>query len=494
MRSLAAALAVATLAAVGPASAEPVQYCRTGYSAGEADFCVSLATYQNATTGSPDVFLSLRIPRSTAHGWTAIGTGAAMAGSLMIIVYGDPSSPSNPTVSIRTIDGHHQPHPLNSTWTPLPSDASVSILQSRWKLLPTKRHEDEKDYPLPPAGPATHAAEVSLVCHACTSSTLSITSHSQPFIWAWNDRQDFAGNFPLDARLEMHRHRSGSGGFGTFYVDMARSVIVTPDPSAARPPPILLSSEGSGNNVGTSDSPIGVAGFISSLRERPLPRLHGLLMTFAFLVLFPLGVVWIRARAVPMRATPFARHWIVQAAAMAVAWIAVAVGVVMTGFRPPGTWTAHQWVGIVIALALGVQSLLGWRHHVRFVRIRRRTAVSYGHIWLGRVVVGGGWANLLMGMWLSGHGGAAIGLVAGVVVVEAVGLGVWVARAAQTAKSEKQGGIPGDERGGAAGEGGVEDYFALEMSGDEFDDSEDEEGGDDDKQRLVKGARGVKAE
>lgn len=466
-----AAWALASLAL--PALAEPVQYCRNGYREGQIDFCVGISTYQNATTQKSDVFFSLSIPRSSALGWTALGTGAAMAGSLMFIVYGDPTS-APPVVSIRTIDGHHQPHPIDGNT--LPSGASVQLLHSAWQPVPkpklASRHEDEPDYPRPPSVPASHTAEIALACYGCgAGAPVSARTHSQPFIWAWNDRQDFGGEFPLDARLDMHRHHSGSGGFGTFYVDMARSVIAASDPAAAKAPGI---QPGAGQNrVGTSDEPIGVEGLFKSMKERPLPRAHGFLMGVAFLVGFPLGVVLMRAAG----GNPFKRHWMVQMAATALTWLGVAVGAVMTGGRPPKS--VHQWVGVVIALSLGVQAVLGWRHHVLFLRIRRRSGVSHAHIWIGRAALLAGWFNVLSGLRHSGHGGLTVGLVAGLVVVEAVGVSVWVFRARRRAAAALKG--PGQgEAHALMPTTGADDYFSLEMSDDEF---ETDGEGDDRKEK-----------
>jgi hypothetical protein len=49
--------------------------------------------------------------------------------------------------------------------------------------------------------------------------------------------------------------------------------------------------------------------------------------------------------------------------------------------------TTHQWLGIFLGLGVVVQSWLGWRHHVIFVKTGRRTAVSNYHVWIGRALV-----------------------------------------------------------------------------------------------------------
>ncbi|GAB1312612.1 hypothetical protein MFIFM68171_02822 [Madurella fahalii] len=467
------------------ALAERVQYCRFGHQDAEIDFCMGVSSYLNTSTSHHDLNIALSVRRSSPLGWTAIGTGPSMAGALMFVVYGDPTSGRDPVVSIRTIDGHHQPRaishfPISSRDGRLGAD--VRLTHAKWEPLHDgdnaslpRRHDDHDPPPPPPpsTGP-THAAVISLTCYSCglfPGSSISATSSSQPWIWAWNDRQRFeADAYTADAHLTMHRHRAEGGGFGTFYVDMARAVSDAPAPAV--PEPFV---EGV-TRLGTSDAPIGLGGWLASLWERPLPRAHGWLMSAAFLVVFPAGAVLIRLTKGAGKGTPFRRHWFAQATATALAWAGAAVGALMTGGRLPRT--VHQWLGGGIVLALLVQSLLGWQHHVRFLRIRRRTWLSHAHIWLGRVIVAGGWVNVMLGMLLAGRGAFPVALVVALIVVEAIGLSFFLwrtqraaAKKATSGGSEAHALMPRDD--------GTDEYFALELS-DEDEDDEDNEGDDDD--------------
>lgn len=474
------------LLALPLALAEQAQYCRFGHQHGEADFCMGLSTSFNTVTLQHDLHIALSVRRSSALGWTAIGTGASMAGALMAIVYGDPSSGADPVVSIRTTNGHHEPQLLTTTT----GGAHITITSAKWHPLPAApnqttpqalpRHEDSSPAPPLPTGPPTHTALISLTCHSCAlfpgSSISPVKSHSQPMIWAWNDRQAFDA-YPDDARLEMHHHGRGSGGFGKFYVDMARAVLdgdgVAP-PAAGELP--LEGGEGGGLLllVGASESPIGVVGWFMAMWENPLARVHGFVMGLAFVVMFPFGVVLIRLRG--KSGVPFRRHWVVQAVATVLAWTGAVLGIVMSGGRWPRT--VHQWLGVVIVLGLAVQAVLGWRHHVRFVMIRKRSWVSYGHIWLGRVAVVAGWANVLLGMLLAGRSRVGVMLIGGLAVVEAVCLCFFVWRAQRDA-GKKQ--VVPDE---AEGEGlalmptgtAADDYFVLEMSDEDSEDMSEDEG------------------
>ncbi|KAK1834620.1 hypothetical protein QBC39DRAFT_300789 [Podospora conica] len=441
------------------ATAEPVQYCKTGYADGQADFCVALATYHNATADAWDVYLSMTVPRSSPLGWTAVGTGPAMAGSLMFIVYGDPTLP--PVLSIRTSAGHHQPAPLNESNTPLvlPPRASLSVLHAKWHPVHLPRHGgggDDANYPIKPTHAATHVASVKVACYGCGHpALLPPSSDSHPFIWAWNDRQDFNGAFPADAHLAMHRHASGGGGFGTFYVDLARSHAE----GMAFAPTVQAGMD----RVGTSDAPMGgVGGVFKALRDRPLVKLHGLLMGVVFMVVFPLGVVVMRMPG--SGGGGFKRHWKVQVAGSGMAVMGAVVAGVMTGGGVPRT--GHQWVGVGVVGALVVQGVLGWRHHVGFVKGEGRKGwVTRGHVWLGRVVLAAGWVNVVMGMGLSGHGWVGMGVVGGLAVLEAVGVWVVVWRARRRGEGPvlKVEGHALMER-----DGGDADYFVLEMTDDEF--------------------------
>ena len=70
---------------------------------------VGVTTYINRTTSARDLSLSLSVPKK--YGWGAVGIGNKMAGSTMFITY--PSSIKNQTtLSVRTANGHNEPHPL----------------------------------------------------------------------------------------------------------------------------------------------------------------------------------------------------------------------------------------------------------------------------------------------------------------------------------------------------------------------------------------------
>jgi hypothetical protein len=400
-----------------PTLAEPVQFCKFGDPARpneDVDFCLGLTTWRNATTGAHDVYLTFSHTRrqSSAKGWTAVGTGDEMAGSLMFIVYGDPSSGEKPIVSIRGATGHHQPTLLTQAQM---GGGDLRVLRSDWM-----RHKSSQ-----PGGTVT--AMVSAVCFSCTlwpgTGALSATATSQPWIWAWNKAQEF-DVYTYDAHLQMHAHHAGNGGWGRFYVNMARAESTStylPSVPIIRPDIEAL---------GASESPDlfasgGITGYITS---HPALRAHGLLMALAFLLLFPAGVFAMRSGS----SRAFKYHWIIQAAASAAMAGGVAAGLTLQHKID----TAHQVLGLSLASALGIQSYLGWKHHVDFVRIRRRTWISHAHIWTGRSVMLGGYVNLVLGLILRGYSRLHVGLVVLFMVMQSLAMIVWVWRQAKRAAAQ----------------------------------------------------------
>lgn len=427
----------------------------------------------------------------------------------MFIVYGDPvnGTEKEPIVSIRTVEGHRQPQLIEDFGTVAGKGFNIQVLSSSWKEgspVPAtngkmKRHDDHDEHAIiPTPGTKTYLADVLLACYSCSlwssgpgswRTSISAKDSSQPFLWAWNDRQDFAGNFTRDARLKMHRHHgSETGGYGFFWADMTRSVLSASDyvgnPTTADLLKILSVVPGA-KMLATSEEPMSASGWLGKLASNPLPKTHAFFMTVAFLFLFPLGVMLIRSGG-----NAFQKHWLVQALASVFTLAGAGVGLYMTGRRVPSTF--HQWLGLSITLALVLQVILGWRHHMDFLRIRRRTWISYGHIYLGRGAVLAGWVNVILGLRLSGHARVDIWGIGIFIAMEAAVVCWWVWRAAQ--RKAKL-----DANGGQGGKGGVEDgegesyglmarnghgsggadgeYFRLSMSEDDLSSSEDEEEG-----------------
>ncbi|KAM0253850.1 hypothetical protein ACHAQJ_007134 [Trichoderma viride] len=381
-------------------SATPSQYCLFGLPRDEVDFCMAVSLYHNHSTSAHDVYLSVAVRRSNdshALGWTAIGAGSKMAGSLMFVLYGDPESSDakSPTLSVRTVTtGHALPLQVKDT----AKDLDIRISETKW----TKAVND-----------TLYVATASIVCYACSKwqgTEVSPESASQPWIWAWNKQQRMK-TFSPDQQLEMH---ALIDGYGYFYVDMKEATTH----NAGTIPTFDVTGEDS--NIGTSDRPIEEkkTGLWQKLLSRPLAHLHGFFMMTAFLLLFPAGAVAIRSGS----DNSFKYHWVIQAMAIVFAFSGAVIAIIMSDrvFGSP-----HQIAGMAIVSLLAVQALLGWRHHVDFIRIFRRTWISYAHVSLGFVLLLAGWANVISGLVLYGFSKFGTVMIGLFILLEVVGVGSW---------------------------------------------------------------------
>ncbi|CAG8421538.1 unnamed protein product [Penicillium salamii] len=359
--------------------------------------------HHNISSNAYDMYLSMTVTRADGSdkGWTAVGTGPSMTGSLMVIVYGEPLSGESPIVSIRTTNGHHQPKLITKEDA---GCADIRLLQTRW--------EPVQD---PLSKSSAYIAKVVLVCYSChlwPGSPIEATATSHPWIWAWNEDQQFSV-FAYDAHLRMHKHHAGNGGWGRFYADMSRSI------NNARKLPSVPSIQPRVRTLGTSDTPMSLHGAWDAVRSRPMVHSHGILMGLAFLLLFPGGVFMIRVPS----SQSFRWHSILQLAASACAFAGGTLGLIMTRGKFA---SLHQIEGLLILMAVGVQGVLGWAHHLVFLRLKRRTWISHTHIWTGRIILLLGWTNMVSGMAQQGFGMLWMVLVSGIVLGELTGLSLWV--------------------------------------------------------------------
>jgi hypothetical protein len=143
--------------------------------------------------------------------------------------------------------------------------------------------------------------------------------------------------------------------------------------------------------------------------------LHGATLLVAFIGAFPAGTIAIKLRS----PRAFQYHWMIQVAAFILAMTGVIIGLVLS---PNLRTSHHKQLGVVIGSLLFLQLLSGWRHHVVFLKIRRRTWISKTHTWLGRCIIGAGWCNLVVGLSIAGYADKYIYLIAVLVWIEAIAL------------------------------------------------------------------------
>ncbi|KAH7407039.1 hypothetical protein DE146DRAFT_417674 [Phaeosphaeria sp. MPI-PUGE-AT-0046c] len=126
---------------------------------------------------------------------------------------------------------------------------------------------------------------------------------------------------------------------------------------------------------------------------------HGVLATLAFVIFFPLGSILIRLGS-------FRGVWLVhgvfQLFAYIVYMVAFGLGVWMVNNIPYNLLDYyHPIIGIVVFVLLFFQPILGFVHHIKYKKHSRRTVWSYGHLWLGRIVITLGIINGGLGMLMA---------------------------------------------------------------------------------------------
>ena len=453
----------------------PTQFCKHRGENGKAEMCFAINSFYNTSTDASDVYITLKTWRfkDSAKGWAAMGLGKMMTGALMFIIYGDPAGGSLVT-TIRTATGHHPP--LSVFGTPnSPPDAEgvpeLEVRSSKWEVYDGEYFND--NLKLKP----THVGTSEIVCYDCAKwSQYPIRPNSttaQEMIWSTNSEQDFGGDFSDERSIDMHEF---GRGFGFLWTDMVNAAVGTKEPffpavdemrydlgmneyTEAEAPTEAELKEGeeielahSGiidggdteledihapqttafpSAIATDVSPPPTATPQSSPDDSPiypaptllgksirdwLFTLHGLLMSLAFLALYPLGSYFIRSP----RATAFNLHWTTQSLATVCVLLAAGIG----WWQSHSISVTHQFLGFAVVAAILVQGGLGAWHHRAYVRspVKRRTWMAKTHVYLGRSVVVAGLVNLVMGVLLAHHSRAVVLLtvVAGVLVVVAM--------------------------------------------------------------------------
>lgn len=424
------------------------QYCVDGWSAHGPRFCMAATMYHNHSTSAHDMLVTVEMMRPAneslaSGGWLALGSGPVMSGSLMFVFYGDPLTKQGPFVSARGVEignGHTQPDVLSQ------HDAGQNhgVLVQQ---LGAGAWETAKD--------GSHLGRVRFACYGCTGwhgHAFDAEATSQPFLWAFNEFDDMAP-YAWDQPLRKH---VGINGSGRFYANLQAASTHHDDG-----PPAVIPGE-SDINAAASRINVETPSFFQRLRARSSAYLHGFVMLVAFLVLFPLGVVGIRSG----RDKAFKYHWTIQAGGMGFATVGAGLGIYMSGGNLFGS--AHQKIGLGVFALLFAQAASGWCHHVQFVKLRRRTWVSYGHMALGWGILLGGWANAVTGSMLFGLGRPGLFALVALIATELMALAVIVYMAR---KKRQQDQAQDKAKATDWRDEDNEEYFAL----DEVESEEDED-------------------
>ena len=111
--------------------------------------------------------------------------------------------------------------------------------------------------------------------------------------------------------------------------------------------------------------------------------IHAVLTCLAFLFLMPLGAIYLRVLG------SFRWHWINQLFACLIAFIGVGLGFYLSTIynHTKSFNSAHQIIGILLAIALAIQLSLGYFHHRIFKRTQGSTLYALIHRYFGQLTI-----------------------------------------------------------------------------------------------------------
>ncbi|KAI1623450.1 hypothetical protein EDD37DRAFT_666200 [Exophiala viscosa] len=501
----------------------PVQFVKHTGESGRADQAFSLVNYYNETTQQSDLYVRMWAFRyaSSAKGWASLALGPQMKGALMFITYGDPAS-NTLTLTVRTVDGHHPPRPIPEMKDFYSGEVpTVDVVSTRFEEYTGQFYQEKLQAKPSHLGVAEFIVRGYDKWTACELGVHNDTT-KQSMIWSSNFKQDFGSDFSAERGIDMHQFGLG---FGFLWADLKNAL----SPVAFFGPINDMESHKGVNEIGdplvptteeldagenlisqhkdalgggstsdsdksTSDSDKEVSDGTDksgadngSKVEEPVKtvkqfnirslmwHIHGFLMTLSFLVLYPLGVYFLRSP----RATAFNLHWTINSLSSVSVSVGALIGFVNS--RSISIW--HQYLGILIICALAVQTVLGWRHHVIYISPHggRRTWMGAVHVWLGRVVLPMAMLNVASGLLLRQYGWLTVSLTVALAAVELIVLTLVVGRARTRRPAATQKAVP-------IGADEAEEYFQLAGDDDdEFSDS-DAEGAAGDGERVNKNA------
>ncbi|KAL2066753.1 hypothetical protein VTL71DRAFT_2825 [Oculimacula yallundae] len=333
---------------------EALQFCHV--EAKRTDLCFAVASYKNHTTEEKDVSIHLAARFEGRNGWTAIGIGKEMKGALMVVMYpGDQDG--DITTSIRSAPGHFPPQVIMTSEAP-------NIHVTRTWVDPNGVHNAQ------------------LICYDCekwTKSKLDVDSHKQSWIWSSNFMQNTRSDDP-EMMLNMHTDR------GIVTLNMEASYEKHPEEAvvAQVAEPRITMNEATKKKHHKHET----FGLVS---------IHGFLLTVSFMSLSG-GILAIRSGLTDS----FKMHWVVQSAAGGGIVLGCLMGIWLSIAHGGHFSTFHQIIGLAILPGMIAQGLLGYWHHINYVKLGRRTAISDYHVWVGRGVLALGNINVGLGLKL-GH-------------------------------------------------------------------------------------------
>jgi hypothetical protein len=287
-------LGLAGLALCAPAgttaAGAPLQFCPS--EAGGVCFSIAVPA-ASANSGTGNIYFQIKAPSSLQ--WVALGTGSAMSGANMFLMYED--GQGNVTLSPRLGRGH------------IPPTLDTSATAARLTLLAGSGVSDDG---------ATMTANVACAnCHEWNGGEMSLSSTASGWIAAWKRGSPLA---TTDRAAGITYH----DGHAQVSVDLTRAIVG----SDSNPFVTSPGSEGGSSNSGTGQggSGSGSSGSGSGITEvagrAPSAMLlaHGIMLAAVMAVLFPAGSLLM----------PVSRRWwlhgLWQFVSFAAMWVGVGLG------------------------------------------------------------------------------------------------------------------------------------------------------------------------
>ncbi|KAL5364494.1 hypothetical protein BJX96DRAFT_135878 [Aspergillus floccosus] len=335
-------------------------------------FSVAIPDATSSSSSGP-VFFQIQAPTSVR--WVGFGQGDQMAGANMFIMYASTSS-QNVTLSPRSGTGHVEPQ--------FNRDAQVTLL--------------------PGSGIRDGKMTANVRCDNClqwSGGSMNPASASAPWLYAYKNGAALASD---SATEEITFH----DGYGGQYVDLTRAKVNTANADLFlnyNPVPSATGASTPSNSGGGSSLAMLIA--------------HGFLMSFAFVLFFPLFALLV---PLPIRVSVAKVHAPLQVftLAMAVAGMGLGIKLAVDGSLMKN---AHPIIGIVVVgLLLLMQPGMGLLQHMHFRRTGGKHLAAYVHRWLGRGLLILGIINGGLGFMLRGVGN--LGAPRGAMIAYAVIAGV----------------------------------------------------------------------
>ncbi|THV94244.1 CBD9-like protein, partial [Aureobasidium pullulans] len=228
----------------------------------------------------------------------------------------------------------------------------------------------------------------SSICTTWSLGTMDTTSTDQPFIFALGPTGSAISSDSTSESIRQHSM------YNSFTLDMQQASFSGSDTPALSPGSGAASSE-SGSGSGSSSSSSGTA--MSSGGSNTYNMVHGIFMSIAFVILFPLGVLVLRL------GHSVIGHGIIQALAYCFVIVGLGTGIYLSR-QDPSTRnynSAHQIIGLVLFSLLAIQALGGLLHHLLFRR-GKNSIIGKVHMVLGIGLLILGIVNAPLGLNLAG--------------------------------------------------------------------------------------------